>query len=406
MIYDVIIVGMGPSGLMAGATIDSKFKVLMIDSNNGPGKKLLISGKGQCNYTNNELIENFESHYGKNGRFLRKALRDFTNRDVMNFFSESGLDSIVRDDGKVFPSTFDSHDILNVLMESIKSKGHDIKYNCKLLDFHGEGELYKVLTEKGSFETKSIVFAVGGKSQAVLGSDGKIVDLLKNKGIKIVEQEASLTPLIFNSSLAKLSGIAFDHVSLSCYRNNKRVGIYKGRMLITHKGISGPLVINNSRDFKSGDEIAINFISMEKGDLEKLFMSQVKENGKWQLITFLRKNFGESLTESFLDYVIEDIGLKRDINISEIKKDDRKSIVSYLVDFRIKNIRKDGFKIAMSTKGGISLKEISPKDFQLKKMKNIYVIGEMIDIDGDTGGFNIQGAFSMGRLVGKSLNNM
>lgn len=404
MIYDVIVVGMGAAGLMAGATLDPRLSVLMIDGNNGAGKKLLISGKGQCNYSNIESLESFEKHYGKNGRFLRNALRSFDNKDTMKFFRDNGLESVVREDGKIFPSTFDSHDILDVLIKKIKTSGHEVKYNCKLIDFHEDEGLYDLLTEKGTFKSKAIIFATGGKSQPMLGSDGKLVDVLKNKGIKVVVQEPSLTPFIFSSSLSRLSGIAYDDIEVTCFRDNKKLKTYKGRVLITHKGLSGPVIINNSRDFETGDEIAINFIGLERNEVEKIFIKEVKEKGKWQLITFLRKHFGEKLTESFLDYVIDEVGLKRDMNISEIKKDQRKMIISCLADFRVKAIKKDGFKVAMSTKGGVSLKEMSPKDFQLKKMKNIYVIGEMIDLDGDTGGFNIQGAFSMGRLVGENLN--
>lgn len=405
MIHDVVIVGTGPSGLMAGAILKTNKKVLIIDSNESPGKKLLISGKGQCNYTNGIDIEKFEKFYGANGRFIKKTLSSFDNKKLMEYFKINGVDSVIREDGKVFPSSMDSKDILRVLIEKIKENGHEVKYNCKLIDFYFEGDSYTLITEKGLIKTRKIVLAAGGKSQAKLGSDGKLLDLLKKKGVKTVEQEPSLTPVYFKDKIKEFSGVTFDDITVTCIRNNKKVGQYVGRLLVTHKGFSGPVIINNSRNFRNGDTIIVNFLSYDRKELENRFIENIRQNGSMKIITLLRKEFSHLLTERFLQFVMEAACISSDKNLSEIKKDVRKKIIDILCNYKIENISKGGFDIAMSTVGGVSLKEISPKNFELKKFKNVFVIGEMIDIDGDTGGFNIQSCFSMGYVVGMAIKS-
>ncbi len=402
--YDVIIIGSGPAGLFSAISIKNK-KVLILEKNSTPGKKLLISGAGQCNYTNHCDLNEFLNRYGNKGRFIKPALYNFTCEDTIKFFEELGVESIIRDDKKVFPKSLKAIDILNALIKKCKENDVDIIYNKSALkvEYDFINKLFIVKTSDTLFECPILIIASGGKSYPQTGSAGDGYIFAENLGHKIEKTQPALTPVyIENYNFQDLSGVSCKDIQLTIWRNNKKINSFKGDMLFTHKNISGPIIINNSRYIETGDILKVNFTGFSNNDEFKSFLEQeIMISGKLNVKTVIFKlNIPKRLAEKILE-----LSKISDCKIcSELDKSSRKKLTELLSNYPMKVIRLGDYNTAMVTKGGVSTEEINSKTMESKIIKNLYFAGEVIDIDGETGGFNIQAAFSTGKLVGDSIN--
>lgn len=403
MKYDVVIIGAGPAGLFSALSLNNK-KVLLIEKNKNPGKKLLISGAGQCNYTNNLNIGDFLKRYGNKGRFLKTALYNFTNNDAINFFKEKGLDSLIREDNKVFPITLSASDILAVLVSSCREKGIEIIYDEAALkaSYDYDKNIFLIKTEKSTYAGKNLVIATGGKSYPNTGSTGDGYILAGGFGHKIVEPKESLAPVYAeNYQFKDLSGISFENINVSLWRENKKINEFKGDFLFTHVNISGPVILNNSRYFEKGDILKINFTSRHYEEFKKYFDNLIMGSGKLNVKTVLKQL---ELPKRFIEKIMELSGVKEEDTCSQLEKSKRKNLAELFSNHPFIVDRLGGFNIAMVTKGGVATDEINFKTMESKIKSNLYFAGEVIDYDGDTGGFNIQAAFSTGKLLSDSIN--
>lgn len=403
--YDVIIIGAGPAGLFSAITINNK-NVLILEKNSIPGKKLLISGAGQCNYTNFCEIEEFLTRYGNKGRFLKPALYNFTNKDAIKFFQMEGVESIVREDKKVFPKSLKSLDVLNSLMEKCKKKGVEITYNTSVesVQYDYESKCFNVKSSDKLFICDRLVIATGGKSYANTGSTGDGYIFARSLGHTIENTVPALTPVdVVDYKFQDLSGISFENISITLWRNNKKINEFSGHMLLTHKNLSGPIIINNSRYIEQGDILRVNFTKYKNTDeFKNYFEQKVASSGKLNVKTLIREL---NIPKRFVDKIME-ISEVDDTKIcGELKKQSRKKIIELLSNYPIKVRALGEYNIAMVTKGGVSLDEINSRTMESKIVKNLYFAGEVIDMDGDTGGYNIQAAFSTGKLVADSINS-
>jgi predicted Rossmann fold flavoprotein len=402
--YDVIVIGTGPAGLFTAMSINNK-KVLLLEKNSEPGKKLLMSGAGQCNYTNSCGIEDFLNKYGDKGRFLKPALYNFTNKDAIKFFQTEGVDSIVREDKKVFPNTLKSRDILNVLINKCKRKGVEIKYNLGVenIQYDKENKFFIVNSMDKVFSSSIIVIATGGKSYATTGSTGDGHLFAEWLSHTIVSTAPALAPVyVENYKFSQLSGISFDNISITLWRENKKINQFFGDLLLTHKNLSGPVIINNSRYIEKGDILKINFTQHANyNEFKNAFEQKILSSGKSNLKTLIREF---NVPKRFVDRIMELANVEEDKICSELNKESRKKIIELLSNCPMIVQTIGDYNIAMVTKGGVSTSEINAKTMESKIIENLYFVGEVLDIDGDTGGYNIQAAFSTGKLVGDSIN--
>ncbi len=405
MKYDVVIIGAGPAGLFSALSLNNK-NVLLIEKNKNPGKKLLISGAGQCNYTNSTSMEEFFKRYGDRGRLLKAALYNFSNKDAINFFREKGLESLIREDEKVFPITLNSSDILNVLVKSCKENGVEMIYEeaAQKASYDNFNDLFLIKTFKSTtYAGTNLIITTGGMSYPNTGSTGDGYELAEGFGHTIVKPREALTPVYAENYCFKdLSGISFENIGASLWRNNKKINEFTGDFLFTHVNISGPVILNNSRYFEKDDILKINFTPYKNSEeFKKYFDNLIISSGKSTVKSILKEI---KFPKRFIEKIMELSQVSEEETCSQLEKGKRKNIAELLSGFPFKVDRLGGFNIAMVTGGGISTDEINFKTMESKIKSHLYFAGEVIDYDGDTGGFNIQAAFSTGRLAAESIN--
>ncbi len=401
-IYDLIVVGGGPAGIFASIYAAKRgLSVALIEKKNNIGKKLLVAGSGKCNITHRGEINYFLTRYGENGKFLKNALYKYNPNDLIGFMESKGLKMTVLESGKIFPETMRSTDVLNLLINELKTLRVDIFTNTGVLSAAKENKLFRVKTDGKEFAGSNLLITTGGRSYPATGSEGDGYRLAKNFGHSIVEPKPALTPVYVNEyQYADLSGMSFKDTKIKLYRDGKKFKEHQGDILFTHTNLSGPGIIDFSRYFKKGDIMYINFIGKDMETLSEEFIEASCQNGKQTIKKFLS---GYSLPERFLKKIFKLLDIKDDTKLSEMSKQNRILLINKLSKHEFTISKLGNFDIAMATAGGISLKEINPKTMESKLVSGLFFAGEVLDIDGDTGGFNIQAACSMGVLAANSI---
>lgn len=393
-----IIIGAGPAGLMAGSFI--KGSALILEKNKRAGLKLLISGSGQCNITHSGSVEEFLTHFGKKSLFLKPSLYEFSNKDTVSFFESENVPLITRFDGKVFPESLKSTDILNVLLKSVKSAGNSIKYNSTVKSAEKTDDGFHVATESCKYICSKLIISVGGKSYPSTGSSGDGYAFAEKLEHPVLKPIPGLSPVsIKNHFLSSLSGISFPGISLSQWRDGKKLNNYSGDLLITHNGLSGPVILDNSRYFQSKDDLKVEFAD-KRNNLND-FKNDIRKQGNQSLKKYLKKY---SLPQRLTEKIIEISGVSADKNCADLNNTELKNIYSNLVSFPFSISAVGGFKTAMVTAGGIDLSFVNPKTMESKIHKGLYFAGEILDIDGDSGGYNLQAALSTAYKAAESIN--
>lgn len=400
--YDLIVVGAGPAGIFAAIEVATQGKkVLIIEKNKKIGKKLLIAGQGRCNLTNGCEFKEFFQKYGEEGRFLKSALNEFKPKDLIRWFEERGLNLVlVEGTGKYFPETMRSLDVVELLEKEMKKNGVEILMDTFLEKIELQGGEYNLISKDKKYSCKNILISTGGASYPATGTTGDGYMYGKKMGHKIVTPKPCLTPVyVDNYSFGDLSGISFSGVKISLWRDGKIFKTTSGDILLTHHNLSGPGIIDFSRYILKDDLLGINFLKISGEEFQKNLIESAEKNGKQNIKNFLLQY---ALPERFVKKFLTLLGVDETKKLSEISKMER-STLAQITDYRMRVTRLGGMEIAMATSGGISLEEINPKTMESKICKNLYFAGEVLDIDGDTGGFNIQAAFSTGYLAGKSI---
>jgi len=411
--YDVIIIGAGASGLFCAASHPENTKGLILEKTNAPGTKLLMSGSGQCNFTNAANIKDFLSRYGENGPKIRTALYKFNNLATIKYFEERGVKTLVRDDGKVFPASLRAKDILDVLICEAKAKGFEIRLNSavdtivqsgdaytKSDDPNTVGNLYTVYVGSTKYVTKKLIIATGGCSYPNTGSNGDIFSILSSMGISIVEPKPSLVPIFVKDyPYSQLAGISFENVEVSILMPKS------GDLLLTHNSFSGPVILDISRYAESNRQMAINYLPGKSASELIADMKKAVIGNKKSVPNFLAETF--KIPVRFAEVLIDRLQSTEPLSCpsetaATLSGNDMKRIATLLTcdTFSIENTGK--FNEAMATSGGVALSALNLTTFECKKYPRMFIIGEAIDIDGDTGGFNIQFAFSSGYAAANS----
>ncbi|MGN7178804.1 hypothetical protein BK139_18885 [Paenibacillus sp. FSL R5-0490] len=412
MKYDVIVIGGGPSGLMAAiGAAEKKAKVLLIDKGNKLGRKLAISGGGRCNVTNRLPVDEIIKHIPGNGRFLYSAFSIFSNEDIIRFFENLGIELKEEDHGRMFPVTDKAQSVVDALILRLRELKVDIKTDSPIQDVHYEnGRVKSVELKTGDvYEADSVVIAVGGKSVPHTGSTGDGYAWAEKAGHTITELFPTEVPLTSSESFIKekaLQGLSLRSVALSVLNpKGKALITHRMDMIFTHFGISGPAVLRCSqyavKAMKKWNlkEVTMNLDALPDTKEEPLFQEvskKIKEEPK-KIIKNLLKGL---LPERYLLFLLEQNGIDPSAQGAVISNEKIRSFVKGCKSFQFKVNGTLPLDKAFVTGGGVSVKEIEPQTMASKMMEGLFFCGEILDIHGYTGGYNITSALVTGRLAG------
>jgi len=401
--YDVIVIGAGPAGLFCALhTALPGHGILLLEKNPDPGAKLLLSGSGQCNITHDGEIRDFLSHYGDHGKQVRPALFGFTNRDLIEFFRKRGLAMKEEENGKVFPETHRSADVLALLMKECKERGVDLHCGEPATSVTRTAEGFAVTTPKATYLSLVLVIAAGGASYPRTGSTGDGYRISASLGQPLTEIAPALTPLLIRKyPFAALSGISFERMQFSVWRAGKKVADRTGDVLFTHLGLSGPGILDASRDIHPDDVIKLSFVgNLKREEFVADLTQRVGENRSWQISTILAAYpIPERLNRKLLNLS----GIPDDLKCNHFSAEQRSRLITNCTQFPLTVEAPGGFSVAMVTRGGVALDGVNLKTLESKTVPNLYFAGEVLDIDGDSGGYNLQAAFSTGFLAAQSI---
>lgn len=394
----VIVVGAGPSGIMAALSASKNNEVILIERNNEIGKKLKLTGGGRCNITNNRDIEEFFEKIVTNKKFLYSALYTFSNYNLLEYLKEKGLEYKVEYDQKVFTKSDKADEVIEIFKRDLMK--HEVRtyYNTKVSDLLVENNIIKgVVTEEGNkIYADKVIVTTGGKSYPTTGSDGSMFEILKNHGHTINNFYPALIPLVIKEGFVKnLQGIAIKEAVISTTIKKKKIQ-RQGDMLFTHFGISGPGVLKFSsyinKILKEREvEINIDFLP----EISKEELSQIIRGSNKSILNSLK----EYLPQNFIKEILNILELT-EVKVSELKKEDELKLISYIKEMKLTVEDTITIKAAMVTSGGVSVKEINASTMESKIINGLFFAGEVIDIDAETGGYNLQMAFSTGYLAG------
>ncbi len=395
----VIIVGGGPAGIMAALSAAKNNEVILIEKNKEIGMKLRLTGGGRCNITNNRDIEEFFDKIVNNNKFLYSALYTFSNYSLLEYLSSKGLEYKVELDEKVYTKSDKADEVIDLLKNDLRNNDVNIKYNTTITDLIIEDNVIKgVITSYGEkILGDKIIITTGGKSFPNTGSDGTMYSVLEKYGHTITPIYAALIPLVIKEEFVKkLQGVSMKDVVVSAKIKKKKIE-KSGDMLFTRFGISGPAVLKLSSYVNK---------ALTEGEVE-ITLDFLKDKSKEEISKIMRSNTNKTvfnnlkgvLPQNFLKVVFEILGLS-EIKASDLKKEDEYKVIEYMKEMKLTARETLTIKAAQVTSGGVKVKEINASTMESKLIKNLYFAGEVIDVDAETGGYNLQIAFSTGYLAG------
>lgn len=406
--FDVIVVGAGPAGLIAaGRAAELGGKVLILEKMEQAGRKLLITGKGRCNITNDASIGEFITHVYPVGRFLRNAFSKFYSQEIIDLLKTNGVESVLERGGRYFPASNSSSDVLKALLQWVNKFNVEIKCKHKVIKLVvNSNAIVGILTNDKKYITKNVIIATGGNSYPATGSNGEGYKLAKDVGHNINSILPALVPLETEGDKAqKLQGLNLKNVRASVWVNNKKLSSNFGEMIFTHFGLSGPIILTLSRlvvaELTKNNKVEISIDlkpALDEQKLDKRLIRDLNEHGKKKLINIFKYWLPSTMIPVFIDL----LKFNPEKECNQISAEERKQITYLLKNLRFKISNHRSFKEAIITAGGVPTNEISPKTMESKLIKGLYFAGEIIDLDAETGGYNLQIAYSTGWLAGNS----
>ena len=406
MIYDGIVIGGGPAGMFAAITAaEQGQKVLLLEANNRLGKKLLITGKGRCNVTNQCSAEEVLRNVPKNGRFLYSAMDAFPPERIMAFFNDNGCPLKTERGNRVFPTSDKSVSVLDCLQKKLKTSGVIIK-NARVHDIlTDDGKVTGVQAAGEKIYAKWVILATGGVSYPATGSTGDGYHMAAKLGHTVIPAEGSLVPLeTAGRDCQDMQGLSLRNVAVKLLNGKGKV-IYKdfGELLFTHFGISGPTVLSASAHMKGeGNRLLIDLKpALDEGKLNERILRD--------LDTYKNRVMENALTDllprSMIPVVLRKLQIPADLQANSLRKEQRRALVELLKAFPVEITGKRPVAEAIITSGGIKVSEIDPKTMGSKLVQGLYFAGEIIDCDAYTGGFNLQIAWATAYAAAMAVKN-
>ena len=412
---NTVIIGGGPAGLMAAiSSAKNGDKVTIIEKMNSCGKKLLITGKGRCNITNNAQMDKFMENTPTNPKFLYGVFNNFTNKDIIELLKNEGVKTKVERGERVFPVSDRAQDVLEALLHILRKQNVQILTNttAKRIITDDEKNVLGVELDDGKeIKTDKIILATGGKSYPVTGSTGDGYKLAKDLGHTITKIEPSLVPLTSHDEVCKeLQGLSLRNVAIQLQICDKVVYKDFGEMLFTHFGVSGPIVLSassylvktkNIEQILKEDKVELE-IDLKPALSEEKLDARILRDFEKQKNKQFKNSLDKLLPQKLIPVIIEKTNINGSKKINEITKQERQKLVKELKHFRISINGTRPIEEAIVTSGGINIKEINPKTMESKLISGLYFAGEIIDVDCLTGGYNLQVAWSTGYTAGIS----
>jgi len=408
--YDAIIIGAGPAGMIAAIRAsENNKKVLLIERNHTLGVKLIITGGGRCNLTNASDIEDFLNKFSASKDFLRNSFAQFFNTELLSFFEKSGIAFKTEENGCVFPVGDKAMDILNVLKQKLQENNVEILTGERVKNITVKNKRVEgVITfSNKQFLAKSVVVSTGGLSYPKTGSTGDGYELAKKLGHTITPLKPALVPIAIKEKFIKdWQGISLKKVLVTVLDNGKKVAERLGDIIFTHFGISGPVILDVSAvvydklELKNKVELAINFVpKLNQKELDVFVLRELKINSAKTIKNMFKDVLPRKMMEQFLKYC----NLSPDITAHQMTTEERKRFIKGLSNLCLTVERVLPIKDGIITRGGVNTKEINPKTLESKLIGGLFFAGEVIDIDATTGGYNLQAAFSTGRVCGGNI---
>ena len=404
MASEILVIGGGAAGMMAAITAARAGKsVILLEKNDRLGKKLLITGKGRCNVTNDCTADEVLKNTPRNGKFLFSAMAAFPPEQAMRLFEDAGCALKTERGNRVFPATDRSQTVLEALQRELKKSGVIVK-TARVLSIEGDENGVKgATTSAGFFDAKKVILATGGASYPTTGSTGDGYKFAKTLGHTIVEPQGSLVPLeTAGTDAPDMQGLALKNVAVKLL-NPKGKAVYKdfGEMLFTHFGISGPTVLSASAHIGKGDGWKLSIDLKPALEEHKLDDRILRDLDMYQNRS-MENALTDLLPRSMIPVVLRRIGVDGSLQANSFTKQNRRALVELLKNFTLQITGKRPVSEAIITSGGVKCGEIDPKTMESKKVPGLYFAGEIIDCDAYTGGFNLQIAWATGVAAGKA----
>jgi predicted Rossmann fold flavoprotein len=410
--YDVIVVGGGPAGLMAaGQAARAGADVLLLERMDRPGRKLRISGKGRGNLTNTDPVPAFIAHFGPNGRFLRNAFSRFFNDDLVAFLSDLGVQTVSERGGRVFPASDSAQDVVDALLDWVRRCGVTLRTGVRVQRLLLAGDAVAGVDVYGTHEGapfygEAVIVATGGASYPATGSSGDGYDVARAAGHHVVPVRPALVPLETGGNIApRLEGLSLRNVRLTLYADSRPLDQAFGEMLFTSDGVSGPLVLSLSGQavdaLRAGRAVALSIDLKPALDEEKLdarLLRDLDQYGRRHFQTLLQG----LLPRLLIPICIEQTGIAAHKEANQITSEERARLRAWLKDFRLAVTGHGSWNEAIVTAGGVDTREIDPRTMASRIVGGLYFAGEVIDVNADTGGYNLQAAFTTGYVAGRA----
>lgn len=422
--YNLIVIGGGPAGLMAaGIAASHGAQTLLLEKMNRPGRKLLLTGNGRCNLTNVAPLEEFLQHFDQNGRFLRQAFSRFFTDELIAFFAEQGVNTVVERGGRVFPVRNDAQEVVEALANWIQKLGVSLLTRTKVEAVtvkSGQvtgvsisrttpptaGQNRKIVSSPQHVHAERVILATGGASYPGTGSTGDGFRLAESVGHTIIPIRPALVPLETAGSIApRLNGLSLKNVQAHILIDGQVRAQAFGEMLFTHFGLSGPIILTLSRiavdALHQGQSVAVSIDlkpALDEAQLDARLLRDLDTHGKRQYETILK----DLLPRKLIPVCIDLTEIPAEKLAHQITSEERKRLRQWLKDFRLTVSKHRSFREAIITAGGVNLKEVDPRTMASRLVEGLYFAGEVLDLDANTGGYNLQAAFSTGWLAGTS----
>lgn len=408
--WDVAVIGGGPAGMMAaGKAAERGLNVVLIEKNDSLGKKLLITGGGRCNVTNGELddrklLEKFKD----GGKFLFSAFSQWSVKETLDFFHMNEMATKEEKEKRIFPLSNSSQSVWNVLVDYLKKSNVTILSNSVVTGILYEGNNVTGVKIKGgdTIFAKNIILATGGISRPETGSTGDGYEWLKDLGHTVIMPEPSLVPISVKDEWVKrVAGVSLQDIKITVFQNNEKQEVKKGKVLFTNVGLSGPTILNMSKDvgelLKYGDvSISLDLLpTLDYGQLNLKLQELFKEHDKKKFKNCL----SDLILSSLVPIIVEKSGISPDIACNSITRESRLSLVQLLKDLRMEVDSLLGTDKAIITSGGVSLDEVEFKTMSSRLFPNLYLVGDILNIDRPSGGYSLQLCWTTGFVAGNSI---
>lgn len=408
MKYNIAVIGGGPAGMMAaGRAGELGARVVLLEKNSKLGLKLLLTGNGRCNLTNLSGDDRkFTEKFGRNGKFLFSSLHQFGVSDVIEFFQKRGVKTKAEERGKVFPASDRANDVVEALKLYLKESGVKIRLGAEVKRIIKRKKSIEkiILADNEEILAESFIICTGGRSYPETGSTGDAYLWLKELGHLIIELRPALAPIIIKDEIVEeLEGLSLADAQIYLYKNNRKIYKEKGEAIFTKNGMSGPIILDLSgrigKAFPGKVDIKIDF--MPNLDFKKLD-EKISQDFRREGNKFIKNYLDSMLSQKLVFGILKLAQIDPEKRVNLIGREERKILAHLLKEFSLEVEGLEGYDRAVITSGGVKLNEVNPKTMRSKIIDNLYFAGEILDLDGPTGGYNLQVCWSTGFVAGEN----